>query len=195
MLKRIDSNYRLNGTDSVSSVRTNAGSDSNALSALGYRLATLGVKGSKWLITQQEPPKCVGIDCETYGVLNDTDARMTGIVQIPPSPITHRSQKTCPAQFAAHQDGVGAKEHCKSWRIINCISTFNPFVVGSTPARPTRFILAKATETLRWLLSLWDWVVVCPSAGAVVIESLNLKAQAAVPARLTPTYAAGPLGR
>jgi hypothetical protein len=47
MLKQTDSNYRLNGTDSGSSVRTNAGSGNNALSALGYRLATLGVKGSK----------------------------------------------------------------------------------------------------------------------------------------------------
>ena len=163
MLKRTDNNYRLNGTGSVSSVRTNAGSDSNALSALGYRLATLGVKGSKWLLTQQEPHKSVGIDCDSSVVLNDTETRMTGIVQILPSPITHRSQKTCPAQFAAHQDCVGAKEHCKHWRIINCISTFNPFVVGSTPARPTRFILAKATETQRWLLSLWDWMLVCLS--------------------------------
>ena len=163
MSKEIGSNYRLKGTGSDSSVRTNAGSGNNALSALGYRLATLGVKGSKWLLTQQEPPKSAGSDCETYGVLNDTEARMTGIVQIPPSPITHRSQKTCPAQLAAHQDCVGAKEHCKRWRIINCISTFNPFVVGSTPARPTRFILAKATETLRWLLTLWAWVLDCPS--------------------------------
>ena len=163
MLKRTGSNYRLNGTGSVSSVRTNAGSDSNAVSALGCRLATLGVKGSKWLLTQQEPRKSAGIGSDSSVVLNDTEARMTGIVQIPPSPITHRSQKTCPAQRAAHQDGVGVKEHCKRWRIINCISTFNPFVVGSTPARPTRFILAKATETLRWLLSLWDWIAVCPS--------------------------------
>ena len=162
MLKRTDSNYRLNGIGSVSSVKTNASSGSNAVSALGYRLATLRVKGSKWLLTQQEPLKSAGSDCDLHVVLNDTETRMTGIVQIPPSPITHRCQKTCPAQFAAHQDGVGAKEHCKLWRIINCISTFNPFVVGSTPARPTRFILAKATETLRWLLSLWDWVVVCP---------------------------------
>ena len=163
MLKRTGKNCRLNGTGSVSSVRTNASSGSNAVPALGYRLATLGVKGSKWLRTQQEPPKSAGGDCETYGVLNDTETRMTGIVQIPPSPIRHRSQKTCPAQFAAHQDCVGAKEHCKHWRIINCISTFNPFVVGSTPARPTRFILAKATETLRWLLSLWAWNLPCPS--------------------------------
>ena len=86
----------------------------------------------------QEPPKSVGIGSESSVVLNDTETRMTGIVQIPPSPKLHRSQKTCPAQFAAHQDGVGAKEHCKHWRIINCISTFNPFVVGSTPARPTK---------------------------------------------------------
>jgi len=163
MLKRTDSNYRLNGTGSVSSVRTNAGSVSNAVSALGCRLVTLGVKVGKWLLTQQEPLKSVGIGSDLHVVLNDTETRMTGIVQIPPSPITHRSQKTCPAQRAAHQDGVGAKEHCKRWRIINCISTFNPFVVGSTPARPTRFILAKATVSQRWLLSLWDWVVVCPS--------------------------------
>ena len=163
MLKRTDNNYRLNGTGSVSSVRTNAGSGSNAVSALGFRLVTLGVKGSKWLLTMQEPPKSVGVGSESHVVLNDTETRMTGIVQIPPSPITHRSQKTCPAQFAAHQDCVGAKEHCKRWRIINCISTFNPFVVGSTPARPTRFILAKATGTLRWLLSLWAWMLVCPS--------------------------------
>jgi hypothetical protein len=148
MLNETDSNYRLNGIGSVSSVRTNAGSDSTALSALGCRLATLAVKGSKWLLTQQEPPKSVGIGRDLHVVLNDNETRMTGIVQIPPSPNTHRSQKTCPAQRAAHQDGVGAKEHCKRWRIINCISTFNPFVVGSTPARPTRFILAKATETL-----------------------------------------------
>ena len=163
MLKRTDNNYRLNGIGSGNSVRTNAGSGSNAVSALGFRLVTLGVKGSKWLLTQQEPPKSVGIGSDSSVVLNDTETRMTGIVQIPPSPIRHRSQKTCPAQFAAHQDGVGAKEHCKRWRIINCISTFNPFVVGSTPARPTRFILAKATETQRWLLSLWAWVVLCPS--------------------------------
>ena len=163
MLKRTDSNYRLNGTGSVSSVRTNAGSGSNALSALGYRLARLGVKGSKWLLTMQEPPKSVGNGSDSSVVLNDTETRMTGIVQIPPSPNTHRSQKTCPAQFAAHQDGVGAKEHCKRWRIINCISTFNPFVVGSTPARPTRFILAKATDTQRWLLSLWAWNLPYPS--------------------------------
>ena len=145
MLKRTDNNYRLNGIGSGSSVRTNAGSGSNAVSALGYRLATLGVKGSKWLLTTQEPPKSVGIGSDLHVVLNDTDARMTGIVQILPSPNMYRSEKTCPAQFAAHQDGVGAKEHCKLLRIINCISTFNPFVVGSTPARPTRFILAKAT--------------------------------------------------
>jgi len=163
MLNETGSNYRLNAIGSVSSVRTNAGSGSNALSALGYRFDTLGVKVSKWLLTQQEPPKSVGIGSDLSVVLNDTEARMTGIVQIPPSPITHRSQKTCPAQRAAHQDGVGAKEHCKRWRIINCISTFNPFVVGSTPARPTRFILAKATETLRWLLSLWAWLVHFPS--------------------------------
>jgi hypothetical protein len=163
MLKRTGSNYRLNAIGSVSSVRMNAGSDSNAVSALGYRLATLGVKGSKWVLTQQEHPKSVGIGSDLHVVLNDTETRMTGIVQIPPSPNMHSSQKTCPAQRAAHQDGVGAKEHCKRWRIINCISTFNPFVVGSTPARPTRFILAKATETQRWLLSLWAWMLVCPS--------------------------------
>ena len=163
MLKWTGNNYRLNGTGSVSSVRTNAGSGSNALSALGYRLARLGVKGSKWLLTMQEPPKSVGNGSDSSVVLNDTETRMTGIVQIPPSPNTHRSQKTCPAQFAAHQDGVGAKEHCKRWRIINCISTFNPFVVGSTPARPTRFILAKATDTQRWLLSLWAWNLPYPS--------------------------------
>ena len=163
MLNETGSNYRLNGIGSVSSVRTNAGSDSNALSALDYRLARLGVKGSKCLLTTQEPPKSAGSDCETYGVLNDTEARMTGIVQIPPCPNMHSSQKTCPAQFAAHQDCVGAKEHCKRWRIINSIRTFNPFVVGSTPARPTRFMVAKATETLRWLLSLWVWIADCPS--------------------------------
>ena len=163
MLNEIGSNYRLNGTGSVSSVRMNADSDSNAVSALGYRLVTLGVKGSKWLLTQQEPPKSVGIGSDLHVVLNDTDARMTGIVQILPSTFKCSSQKTCPAQFAAHQEGVGVKEHCKSWRIINCISTFNPFVVGSTPARPTRFILAKATVPLRWLLSLWAWMLVCPS--------------------------------
>ena len=140
-IQQTDNNYRLNGTGSGSSVRTNAGSGNNALSALGYRLATLGVKGSKWLLTMQEPPKSVGIGSDSSVVLNDTETRMTGIVQILPSPITHSSQKTCPAQFAAHQDCVGAKEHCKHWRIINCISTFNPFVVGSTPARPTRFII------------------------------------------------------
>ena len=137
MLKRTGKNCRLNGTGSVSSVRTNASSGSNAVPALGYRLATLGVKGSKWLLTMQEPPKSVGIGSESHVVLNDTDARMTGIVQILPSTFKCSIQKTCPAQFAAHQDGVGAKEHCKRWRIINCISTFNPFVVGSTPARPT----------------------------------------------------------
>jgi hypothetical protein len=137
MLNEIGNNYRQNGTGSVNSVRMNADSDSNALSALGYRLATLGVKGSKWLLTQQEPPKSVGIGGESSVVLNDTEARMTGIVQIPPCPDTHSSQKTCPAQFAAHQDSVGAKEHFKRWIIINCIITFNPFVVGSTPARPT----------------------------------------------------------
>jgi hypothetical protein len=157
MLKRTDNNYRLKGIGSVSSVRTNAGSGSNAVSVLACRLATLGVKGSKWLLTMQESPKSVGIGSDLSVVLNDTDARMTGIVQIPPSTFKCSIQKTCPAQFAAHQDGVGAKEHCKRCRIINCISTFNPFVVGSTPARPTRFILAKATETLRWLLFL------CPS--------------------------------
>ena len=155
MLNETGSNYRLNAIGSVSSVRTNAGSGSNAVSALGCRLTTLGVKGRKWLLTQQEPPKSVGIGSESSVVLNDTEARMTGIVQILPSPNTYRSQKTCPAQRAAHQEGVGVKEHCKRWRIINCISTFNPFVVGSTPARPTRFILAKATVSLRWLLSLW----------------------------------------
>jgi hypothetical protein len=141
MLNETGSNYRLNGIGNVSSVTTNAGSDSNALSALGYRLATLGVKGSKWLLTTQEPPKSVGIGSDLHVVLSDTEARMTGIVQILPSPITHSSQKTCPAHRAAHQDGVGVKEHCKRWRIINCISTFNPFVVGSTPARPTRFLI------------------------------------------------------
>jgi hypothetical protein len=122
-------------------VRMNAGSGSNAVSALGYRLATQGVKGSKWLLTQQEPPKSVGIGSDLSVVLNDTETRMTGIVQIPPSAFKCSSQKTCPAQFAAHQEGVGTKEHCKRLRIINCISTFNPFVVGSTPARPTRFLI------------------------------------------------------
>jgi hypothetical protein len=122
-------------------VRTNAGSGSNAVSALGCRLARLGVKGSKWLLTQQEPPKSVGIDSDLHVVLNDTEARMTGIVQILPSTFKCSSQKTCPAQRAAHQEGEGAKEHCKRWRIINCIITFNPFVVGSTPARPTRFLI------------------------------------------------------
>jgi len=141
MLNETGSNYRLNGTGSVSSVRMNAGSGSNALSALACRLATLGVKGSKWLLTQQEPPKSVGIGSDLSVVLNDTEALMTGIVQILPSAFKCSSQKTCPAQFAAHQDGVGVKEHCKRWRIINCISTFNPFVVGSTPARPTRFLI------------------------------------------------------
>jgi len=149
MLNEIGNNYRQNGTGSVSSVRTNAGSGNNALSALACRLARLGVKGSKWLLTMQEPPKSAGSDCETYGVLNDTEARMTGIVQIPPCPNMDSSQKTCPAQFAAHQDGVGVKEHCKRWRIINCISTFNPFVVGSTPARPTIQTL-KAPFTKVW---------------------------------------------
>ena len=163
MLKRTDNNYMLNGIGSDSSVRTNVGSGNNALSALACRLARLGVKGSKWLLTMQEPPKSVGIGSDLSVVLNDTETRMTGIVQIPPSTFKCSSQKTCPAQFAAHQDCVGAKEHCKRWRIINCISTFNPFVVGSTPARPTRFILVKATETQRWLLSLWDWMLVCPS--------------------------------
>jgi hypothetical protein len=38
MLNETGSNYRLNEIGSVSSVRTNAGSSNNALSALGYRL-------------------------------------------------------------------------------------------------------------------------------------------------------------
>ena len=46
-IQQTDNNYRLNGTGSGSSVRTNVGSGNNALSALGYRLATLSVKGSK----------------------------------------------------------------------------------------------------------------------------------------------------
>ena len=82
MLNEIGSNYRLNATGSVSSVRTNAGSGNIAVSALGYRLATLGVKGSKWLLTQQEPPKSVGSDCETYGVLNNAGKRTRGIAKI-----------------------------------------------------------------------------------------------------------------
>ena len=163
MFKETDSNYRLNGTGSVSSVRMNAGSGSTALSALGCRLATLCFKGGKWLLTTQEPRKSVGIRSDSHVVLNDTETRMTGTVQIPPSPNMNSIQKTCPAQFVAHQEGVGAKEHCKRLRIINYISTFNRFVVGSTPARPTRFILAKATETLRWLLSLWARIDICPS--------------------------------
>ena len=56
MLNEIGSNYRLNATGSVSSVRMNAGSGSNALSALACRLATLGVKGSKWLLTHARTP-------------------------------------------------------------------------------------------------------------------------------------------
>ena len=59
--------------------------------------------------------------------------------------------------FLAHRKNI-----VDLYRFFMLFYPFNPFVVGSTPARPTRFILAKATETQRWLLSLWDWMLVCP---------------------------------
>ena len=81
MFKEIGSNYRLNGIGSVSSVRTNADSGSNAPSALACRLATLGVKGSKWLLTMQEPAKSAGSDCESHCVLNNAGKLTRGIAK------------------------------------------------------------------------------------------------------------------
>ena len=56
MLIETGSNCRLNETVSASSVRTNAGSGNNALSALGCRLEIAE--------NPPKPSKSAGIDCE-----------------------------------------------------------------------------------------------------------------------------------
>ena len=62
---------------------------------------------------------------------------MTGIVKIPLSKFytfaaTHTIAKR------THHFSVSLKTCCKTARSFDSIYSFNPFVVGSTPARPTR---------------------------------------------------------
>ena len=67
---------------------------------------------------------------------------MTGIVKIPLSKFytlaaTHTIAKR------THHFEMALKTCCKTGKSLDSIYTFNPFVVGSTPARPTNIVMSK----------------------------------------------------
>jgi hypothetical protein len=67
---------------------------------------------------------------------------MTGIMDIPLKKFcmlaaTHTIWKR------THHFEVALKTCCKTAKSFDSIYTFNPFVVGSTPARPTNIIMKK----------------------------------------------------
>lgn len=90
---------------------------------------------------------------------------MTGIVETP-SKKFHAVEATHTIAKRTHHFAVALKTCCKTARSFDRIYTFNPFVVGSTPARPTRIFSSKATATLRWLLFLWA----CIFCGASCLQ-------------------------
>jgi hypothetical protein len=67
---------------------------------------------------------------------------MTGIVETP-SKKFYTVEATHTIAKRTHHFAVALKSCCKTARSFDRIYTFNPFVVGSTPARPT----IKSNET------------------------------------------------
>ena len=61
---------------------------------------------------------------------------MTGIVETP-SKKFYTVEATHTIAKRTHHFSVALKTCCKTARSLDSIYTFNPFVVGSTPARPT----------------------------------------------------------
>ena len=61
---------------------------------------------------------------------------MTGIVETP-SKKFYTVEATHTIAKRTHHFAVALKSCCKTARSFDRIYTFNPFVVGSTPARPT----------------------------------------------------------
>ena len=88
---------------------------------------------------------------------------MTGIVETP-SKKFYTVEATHTIAKRTHHFAVALKSCCKTARSFDRIYTFNPFVVGSTPARPTRIFTLKATAILRWLLFLWACIFIARSA-------------------------------
>ena len=67
---------------------------------------------------------------------------MTGIVETP-SKKFYTVEATHTIAKRTHHFAVALKSCCKTARSLDSIYTFNPFVVGSTPARPTNIIMKK----------------------------------------------------
>ena len=67
---------------------------------------------------------------------------MTGIVE-KPSKKFDTVEATHTIAKRTHHFSVALKTCCKTARSLDSIYTFNPFVVGSTPARPTNIIMKK----------------------------------------------------
>jgi hypothetical protein len=135
MLTTTDNGCRLNATDSVDSVRTNVYSVSTA-AARRLDAGVLGGTGEKSASMPPTPPNMRGCWGDCYVVLNDSGGRTTGIVKIPLSKFytlaaTHTIAKR------THHFSVSLKTCCKTGKSLDSIYSFNPFVVGSTPARPT----------------------------------------------------------
>jgi len=67
---------------------------------------------------------------------------MTGIVETP-SKNFYTVEATRTIAKRTHHFEVALKTCCKAARSLDSIYTFNPFVVGSTPARPTNISMRK----------------------------------------------------
>ena len=67
---------------------------------------------------------------------------MPGIVETP-SKKFYTVEATHTIAKRTHHFAVALKSCCKTARSLDSIYTFNPFVVGSTPARPTNISMKK----------------------------------------------------
>ena len=162
MLNVADNNYRQNATGNADSVTLNAYASNNS-NAFKLRC----VVGDRVLLRTPRFVKAANHAESAWFVAKYIAfakmmvVGMRGIVKIPSRKVRSFYAVATMLKLAHHF--LATLKNVDSVAFSGTeFSTFNPFVVGSTPARPTRFFLAKATETLRWLLSLWAWMLVCP---------------------------------
>ena len=138
MLNVTSNNYRQSVTDSDSSVTQNAYANSSSVKHQRSNLLCCVLLRLKRCVNDTEPVKNTGICGENIVFYKPSGTGQAGIVKIPCSKVCFFPAVDTTQKLAHHF--LSTLKHVDNVRNSGTeFCTFNPFVVGSTPAGPTRF--------------------------------------------------------
>ncbi len=129
--------YRQNVTDSDSSVTQNAYANSSSVKHQRSNLLCCGLLRLKRCVNDAEPVENTGVCGKKIVFYRPSGTGQTGIVKIPSSKVFIFPAVQTTQKLAHHF--LSTLKHVDNVAYSGTeFSTFNPFVVGSTPAGPTK---------------------------------------------------------